>query len=454
MSIDQYSHTPNSNDLTGYFRTGMRPSAVKTAGWDIMADLASYVVALPAAAGTATAITVANGRPFGSLVTGLMQILNPTLANTGAATFAPDGLTAAPIFTGGAALGGGEMQPNIPVMLKYDGTNWNLLNPQSPGENLFVDPCCRIASRGNSSAKNLTTGYKYGNVDLVQMKGSGTAVSAGTITQDIVGTMTTAATAFSCKIAGATITGTGKVFFRRWIESADAITLKNKNVIFNILVRHNVGTTLNTFVTVNKAAGGVNDFSSVTTIGINSTAAAPTATDTLLSTGQVAMGDCSNGVEVIVEIDCGAVTTKDFYATDWRACPTVVARTCAVPKFNDDLMRAMRYYEQSYAYGTQEGTAAEAGATEIIMPVATANGIRFFGLNCRYRVEKPAAATVTLYSSNDGTSGKVYDADGATNVTSNAGTNAATGFIPTNASGGVVITQHRIIAQFVADARL
>src|SRR5579859_4646264 len=98
MSIDQYSTTPANNDLVNYFKTGMRPSAVKNAGWDIMADLASYIVSLPTAGGTANALTVSNGRPFGALVAGLVQVLNPGSPNTGPATFAPDGLTAKNIF--------------------------------------------------------------------------------------------------------------------------------------------------------------------------------------------------------------------------------------------------------------------------------------------------------------------------------------------------------------------
>lgn len=129
MSIDQYSTTPANNDLTNYFKTGMRPSSVKNAGWDIMADLASYAVSLPTAGGTANALTVANGRPFGSLVAGLLQMLNPANANTGAATFAPDGLAAKAVFANGVALLGGELQLGVPAWLKYDGTQWNLLNP-------------------------------------------------------------------------------------------------------------------------------------------------------------------------------------------------------------------------------------------------------------------------------------------------------------------------------------
>ncbi|HSN18273.1 MAG TPA: hypothetical protein VLV87_08675, partial [Gammaproteobacteria bacterium] len=129
MSIDQYSTTPANNDLVNYFKTGMRPSAVKNAGWDIMADIASYIVSLPTAGGSANALTVTNPRPFGGLVNGLLQLMVPSTANTGAATFAPDGLAAAPIHAWGKALLGGEMQAGVPIALQYDGTNWNLKDP-------------------------------------------------------------------------------------------------------------------------------------------------------------------------------------------------------------------------------------------------------------------------------------------------------------------------------------
>ena len=136
MSIDQYSTTPASNDLVSYFKTGMRPSAVKNAGWDIMADIASYIVSLPTASGTTTvgppattAYTTANARAFGSLVDGLLQLMVPSIVNAGATTFAPDGLTTAPVHAWGKALLGGEMQAGVPVALQYDGANWNIQNP-------------------------------------------------------------------------------------------------------------------------------------------------------------------------------------------------------------------------------------------------------------------------------------------------------------------------------------
>src|SRR5579864_6016999 len=144
MSIDQYSATPTANDMVNYFQTGMRPSAVKTAGWDVMADIKSYSASIPAAGGTANALTVANGRPLGSLVAGLQQWVNPAAANTNPATLAPDGLAAKSIFYGGGALNGGELQKNVPALLIYDGTQWNLTSTAaaasaSQSRNFFID---------------------------------------------------------------------------------------------------------------------------------------------------------------------------------------------------------------------------------------------------------------------------------------------------------------------------
>lgn len=359
MSIDQYSITPANNDLTNYFKTGMRPSAVKNAGWDIMADLASYVVSLPAASGTAIALTVNNGRPFGALVPGLLQILNPTSANTGPATFAPDGLSAEAIFTNGAVLAGGEMQPGVPVFLQYDGTQWNLLNPVMPGRNAFADPCCRVA-QGSTSA-TLQTTRNWGLVDAVQCWASGTAVSAGTITQDNAYTVAAAATAYSCKIVGATITGTGKVFFRRFIESRDAVAFRNGYGFFSVLVRHDASTAINAFLTVNYATAQDN-FASVTNIATGAAVSVSSNTDTLVTVAIPNMGaNSSNGIEVILEMDCGAVTTKDFWATDWQACLKTLAQRVTVARMEDDLVGVRRFF-QILGYGIQ-GIAANSTGT-------------------------------------------------------------------------------------------
>lgn len=444
MSIDQYSATPSSNDLANYFKTGMRPSQVKTAGWDIMADLASYAVSLPTAGGSANALTAANGRPFGALVAGLLQILNPAADSTGAATFAPDGLAAAAIYANGLPLAGGELQAGVPAFLKYDGTQWNLLNPAPPGRNFMVDPCCRVAQGGPAT---LSTARQYGAMDLAQCWASGTAVSAGSITQDTAYTVSGAATAYSCKLAGCTITGTGKVFFRRWIESRDAIALKNRNVLFSVLGFQDTGGNINAFLTINKATAQDN-FASVSNIATGAAASLPTNMSTAV-TAAAAMGDCSNGVEIILEMDCGAVTTKDFYATDWQVCINTLAQVCEVPRFEDDYAGAMRYFEKSYEYGTVPGTSTVNGEILFYLANGVANGSGFG--NYPYRTSKVIGSpSVTIYSTG-GTPGKIRAGASEIAIVTMAYQNSV--YLQNN-SGTTVADGTAMGIHFVVDARL
>lgn len=450
MSIDQYSTMPVSNDLTNYFKTGMRPSAVKTAGWDIMADLASYIVSLPTAGGTVNALTVTNGRPFGSLPGsgGLLQLLNPAGANTGPATLAPDALAAKSIFAGGMALAGGELQPGVPALLKWDGTQWNLLNPNPAGRNFFVDPCCRVAQGDGTT--NLSTSGTYGLVDMVQCYAGGT-VSAGKITQDAAGTVASAATKYSCKVQNATLTGSGKVFFRRWLESRDAVALRNQNALFSVLVRHDTGSAIPAFLTVNKfnaqdTPGAVTNIAVGTSVNVNS------ATDTVVSVAIANMGDCSNGIEVILEIDCGAVTTKNFYATDWQACIRTLAQKCPTLAFESDLLGVMRYFESSYPYGTSPGTASTNGAgfrTGSSIASGTA-----YGETIKYKVRKPVLPTVVVYSSSSGSNGTVNDATAGTDksVSQFGKTTEAVEIV--NVGGTTTAAGDIIRYLFTADSRL
>lgn len=447
MSIDQYSATPASNDLVNYFQTGMKPSQVKNAGWDVMADMKSYLVALPTAGGTANALTVANGRPFAALAAGLMQILNPTLANTGPASFAPDGLAAKSIFANGTALAGGEMQANVPAWLKYDGTQWNLLNPALPGRNFFVDPCCRMAQGDGTTS--LSTTYQYGLVDLVQCKATGTAVSAGKITQDTAGTVA-AATTYSCKLQGATITGAGKVFFRRWIESRDAVGLKNKAALFSVVGYQDTGSSVNAFLTVNKA-NSQDNFSTVTNIVTGAAVSLATATATAIGVA-TAMGDCSNGIEIILEMDCGAVTARNFYATDWQACISTLPQACVVPRFEDDFTGVCRYYETSYNPGVAPGTASGNGVLCFRVPAGVSTATTF-GYTVQYKVKKLSNVSVTFYST-DGTSGVVNDQTAGSNKTASSFNSGVQGTEVVNSSGSTITAGDIIRFHYTADSRL
>lgn len=455
MSLDKWSTTPSLNDMATYFQTGMRPSAVKTAGWDVMADMAQLFNSLPVSGGSANAQTLANARPFSSLTDGLTVIMLPGFANTSATTFAPDGLTPEPIIANGAALAGGELQPTVPALLKYrlSITSWELINPAPAGKNFFIDPCCRVAQIG-STGKSLTTSYQYGSVDLVQCKGTGTAVSAGTITQDTTGVIASAATLYASKIAAATITGTGKVFFRRWIESRDAVAFTNGYGLFSVLVRQDSGSSINAFLTVN-AFQSQDSPGTVVQIatGSGSPISVPTGTDTLVTLAIPNMsvsGTCANGFEVILEMDCGAVTTKNFYATDWQACLKVLSQKVMVPRFTDDLEGSMAWYEQTYNYGIAPGTSTSNGLIQGQSPSLVSNGAGFLNGSWRFRVRKAVSPAMTVYSL-PGTASKVTFGGSDTAASTISDADHAT---PTNNTGGNLAAATTYQYQLVADARL
>jgi hypothetical protein len=428
---------------------------VANAGWDIMADTASYMVSLPAAGGTANALTVTNGRSFGSLVTGLLQILNPTTSNTGPATFAPDGLAAEAIFTNGAALASGEIQPGLPAFLKYDGTQWNLLNPAPTGKNFLVDPCCRVAQ---GTAVTLSTSYAYGLVDLVQCKATGTAVSAGTLTQDTAYSVAAAATAYSSKIAGATITGTGKVFFRRWIESRDASAFKGQHGIFSVLVRQDTGSALNAFLTINSfqtqdSPGTVTQIAT----GSGSPVSVASGTDTPVTLDVPNMsansGVPGNGFEIILEMDCGAVTTKDFWATDWQACIKTLAQKVQVPDFNTDFVRTQRYFEMSYEYGTAPGTSSTQGSSaQFLTGRTTGNAAEIYEIGIRFLVKKLIVPAAVLYSPANGATGDFNNPTSANVAVTASPTKVS--IVVNNNTGGSITSGTILIGHWVADARL
>jgi len=122
--------TGNLN-LGGFrFTNAGSPTALTDLSTALYAKSAGASTSLVTSAGTANAQTVTNSLAYTALTAGIVQWFLPGNANTGACTLAVDGLTAKNIFAYGAALLGGELSNTVPALVKYDGTQWNLLNPQ------------------------------------------------------------------------------------------------------------------------------------------------------------------------------------------------------------------------------------------------------------------------------------------------------------------------------------
>lgn len=144
------------------------------------------------------------------------------------------------------------------------------------------------------------------------VKAEGT-VSAGTIKQ-VSTAFSLTQTGFSCFVENATLTGSGAILFRRRIEARDAAMFYNQPAYFSARTYHDSGATRNYIITIRKA-NAADDFSSVTLIDTDTVTVANDS-NASIAMAVSDMGDCRNGIEIEVKIDCGAITTKDFFMAE------------------------------------------------------------------------------------------------------------------------------------------
>ncbi|CAK0775234.1 hypothetical protein CCP2SC5_690001 [Azospirillaceae bacterium] len=182
--------------------------------------------------------------------------------------------------------------------------------------NAVINGCCRVTHR---AMKTLTGAWQYGEVDLFAVRADGSP-TAGTIRQTDPAGYNLSPGACSCAVYAATLGTGGAVFWRHRIEARDAARLRNNPATVSLNVFHNVGSTINYTLTINKATA-FNDFSSVTQIAIGSPVAVPTSNYVSLSLTASAMGDTTNGLEIIIQADCGAITGRSLYIGDVQLEP-------------------------------------------------------------------------------------------------------------------------------------
>ncbi len=131
-------------------------------GYEVISDGGFSIVLLTGQAGTNT-ITAAAPSTLASLYPGLIVSLTPAATNTGATTLniTPSGgsaLTAKNVFASGVACVGGELLISVPVLLQYDGTQFNVLGSvptASSGGSLVL---IQSQTAANSATIDFTTG--------------------------------------------------------------------------------------------------------------------------------------------------------------------------------------------------------------------------------------------------------------------------------------------------------
>src|SRR6185437_9778165 len=79
----------------------------------------------------------------------------------------------------------------------------------------------------------------------------------------------------------------------------------------------------------------------------------PSATATQIALPNVSLGDVSNGIEIQVDAQCGSVTTKNFYFTEWQLEEGSVVTSLDRRTYEQELRDCQRYFEVGGLNATQ-----------------------------------------------------------------------------------------------------
>ena len=186
--------------------------------------------------------------------------------------------------------------------------------------NLVINGCCRVSHR---ASKALSTSWQTGPVDLIAVAAGGT-VGGGTILQ-ASGVTQLAKSGYACQVQSTTLTGAGTISWRHRIEARNAGSVANGAAMVTARTYHDVGSAVTYTLTVNKPTAA-DTFSSVTQIATGTVSVA-NAINADLSLSVSNLGDCSNGLEIIITAACGAISSKNLYLGDLQ----LVAGSLALP---------------------------------------------------------------------------------------------------------------------------
>jgi hypothetical protein len=237
------------------------------------------------------------------------------------------------------------------------------LSNDSLYSNAIINGACMVAQR---TAPNISTSYQYGKVDRFAAKATGTAVSAGTVNQN-TSSLVAATKGYEIKLAGVTLTGTGIVYLRYRMEAKDALMFKNARASFGVRIHQDTGVSVNATVYVRKA-NAADDFSAVTDIANSGAIAVPnnTATDVKFQNiNSGSLGDCSNGLEIEIQVAVGAITTKNISFAELRLNLGATTAPFQPKPYETELTACQRYYEvgRFFWVGYSAGVSANGGSS-------------------------------------------------------------------------------------------
>jgi len=206
------------------------------------------------------------------------------------------------------------------------------------GRNAIINGCGMVNQR--VTALTLVKDVYGISADRFYGMATGTLVSAGTLTN--TATANCGISGYAFKFAAVTLTGAGVLWLRYRMEARDALRFKNQTASFACRVYHDTGIAVNYTVYIRKPTVADN-FASVTAISNSAAVSVATATATDLNYIGIAMGDCSNGIEIELKVECGAITLKNYEFTECQFEIGVVATSFEYRPHQMELALCQRY---------------------------------------------------------------------------------------------------------------
>lgn len=320
--------------------------------------------------------------------------------------------------------------------VSYGAGCYGFLNGNSIGNITAVDSLWRqgivnalgeIQQRGDFTLVNGTYGYAG---DVMAGMASGTAVTSGIFTT-VNDTSLLGSFGYAFKFENVTITGTGELYQRYRMDAKDAQKWKGQSVSIGVKVYHDVLTAINYTIAVRKADSS-NNFTTTTDIGNSGQVSVDSGSEKQISFINLALGDCSNGIEIEVKIECGAIANKNFYLTEFAMNLGTILLPCQPKSFREELADCQRFMCKSYDIDVAPGT-PNIWQGEYI---GYANPSGHFRIPVRFPTKMSAHPVVAIYSpitgatgvyvdqaNNDCTATVIYIGESGFGATSNAATN-------------------------------
>jgi len=253
---------------------------------------------------------------------------------------------------------------NSPYVIAPDSNagnkRWILQNPyQERNKNLIINGLGQVATKVTALTLVKDT-YGIGGADRFYGMATGTLVTAGTLTYEAAGGASVGRTGHAFKFAGVTLTGAGIVYLRYRMEAKDAVKFAGVNASFSAQVRHDVGSAIDYTIYVNKA-NAADNFAAVTAISNDTAQSVESGTNTEVKYEAIAMGSCGNGVEIIVKVEAGAITTKNFWFTEIQFEPGDVATPFEYEPFPITKRKCERFAWKTFLDATAIATAEVTG---------------------------------------------------------------------------------------------